>query len=89
MAQAARHATDEPMPPAVAGSTRSGPSPPTATATGWTGAALSASPETEAQKLDAARAAAGDPPRTGICEEAAAAEEGRSRTVEQGGRTIG
>ena len=41
------------------------------------------------QQLAAARAEQAIRRARGICEEAAAAEEGRSRAVEQGGRAIG
>jgi hypothetical protein len=46
-------------------------------------------PRSEAQKLDAARAEQAITRARAIREEAAAAEEGRSRAVEQGGRAIG
>ncbi len=46
VAEATRHRRRRPRPLGVAGSTRSGRSPPTATATRWRGAGLSASPRT-------------------------------------------
>ena len=89
MAEAAGHAADDRRQPGGAGCTRSGRSPPTATATRWRGAGLSASPQNEAQKLDAARAEQAIRRARAIAEDAANAQDGRSRALEARGRAIG